>query len=380
MNRDYYLKQIKTSFKNHPVVALLGARQVGKSTLSREFQKSFKGHVHFFDLEDPIDLARLETPKLTLESLSGLIIIDEIQRRPELFPTLRVLADKNKKVAKYLILGSASRELLQQSSESLAGRIAYIEVRPFSVIEKIDLKRLWLRGGYPKAYLAKKDVEASLWLKNYIATFLERDIPQLGFQIPPQTLRRFWLMLTHYHAGIFNGAEIGSALGASGQTVRRYLDILTQTYMIRELQPWHANIDKRQIKSPKIYFRDTGLLHQLMSLNNEESLMNHPKLGASWEGFVVEQISAHLDLNPEELFFWGTHSNAELDLLTFIDGHPVGFEIKYTDAPKITKSMQIACDDLKLKHIFVFYPGPTNYKINEKITAIGLKNITQFSP
>lgn len=377
MERPRYLDNIKTSFKSHPIVALLGPRQVGKSTLSNLFSKAFKKQVHFFDLEDPTDLARLESAKLALQDLQGLIIIDEIQRRPELFPILRVLADKKK--SQFLILGSASRDLIQQSSETLAGRISYIEVRPFSVVEKIDQRRLWNRGGFPRAYLLKSEKTSHEWVKNYVSTFLERDIPQLGFKIPSTTMRKFWMMLAHYHGNVMNAAEIGVALGISGQSVRRYLDILTQTFMIRELQPWHANIDKRQIKTPKIYFRDSGIFHFLIGLDKGSDINKHPKLGASWEGFALEQMTAHLKLSSDEIFFWGTHSDAELDLFFRYGGKNIGIEFKYTDAPKITKSMHIASKDLDLDKLFVIYPGNINFKLSEKITAIGLENIRKFS-
>lgn len=377
MKRPHYTRYIQNSFKSHSIVALLGPRQVGKSTLAKLYSGSIKKQIHFFDLEDPTDLARLESPKLALQDLKGLIIIDEIQRRPDLFSTLRVLADK--KNSQFLILGSASRDLIQQSSESLAGRISYIEVRPFTVNESIDQKKLWYRGGFPRSYLLKSEKDSHEWIKNYVSTFLERDIPQLGFKIPPATIRKFWMMLAHYHGNIMNASEIGSALGISGQSVRRYLDILTQTFMIRELQPWHANIDKRQIKTPKIYFRDTGIFHFLLGFNQGSDIQRHPKLGASWEGFALEQVTSYLNLNSEEIFFWSTHSQAELDLFFRYKGKNIGVEFKYTDAPKITKSMQIAMEDLNLDQVFVVYPGNIIFKLSDKITAVGLENIHKFS-
>ena len=374
MKRDSYLEQIKFGFRNHPVVALLGPRQAGKSTLARAYRAITKGAVHFFDLEDPTDLARLESPNLAFSDLSGLVIIDEIQRRPELFSALRVFADKRK--LRFLILGSASRDLIQQSSETLAGRIAYIEVRPFSVLEKTDYKRLWVRGGYPRAYLAKTELDAKSWLQNYTTTFLERDIPQLGVNIPAQTIRKFWLMLAHYHGGIFNAAEIGQSMGASGQTMRRYLDLLSNTFIVRELKPWVENIDKRQVKSPKIYFRDSGIFHFLLGLNKFSEISLHPKLGLSWEGFALEQVTAHFQLTSDEAYFWATHAEAELDLFcNNIGGKRLGFEFKYTDHPKVTKSMQIAIKDLKLKHLYVVYPGKTNFKLSEKISAVAFENL-----
>ncbi len=378
MRRQHYIDLIHRSFRTHPVVALLGPRQVGKSTLAREIQKSERSETHFFDLEDPVDLARLDAPKLALEGLRGLVIIDEIQRRSELFPVLRVLADRKK--CRFLVLGSASPHLIRQSSESLAGRLASIEVRPFSILEDVSFKRLWLRGGFPRSFLAKSEGDSHLWLRNYISTFLERDIAQLGFRFPAPTVRKFWMMLTHYHGNLFNSSEIGGSLGLSGPTARRYLDVLSQTFMIRELQPWHANIGKRQIKTPKIYFRDTGLLHLLLGLSKLSEIETHPKLGASWEGFVLEQITSHFGLPPEEVFFWGTHAEAEIDLLcTLSGGRRVGFEIKYTDAPQITRSMVIALKDLKLNAIHVIYPGKTNFKLSDKISAIGFERLKDLA-
>lgn len=378
MKRKHYIDLIRRSFRTHPVVALLGPRQVGKSTLALEIKKGERSETHLFDLEDPTDLARLDAPMLALAELRGLVIIDEIQRRPDLFPVIRVLADQKK--CRFLILGSASPPLLRQSSESLAGRMATIEVRPFSIQEKIDEKRLWLRGGFPKSYLAKSEKDASLWLKNYASTFLERDLPQLGFRFPAPTMRKFWMMLTHYHGNLFNASEIGGSLGLSGPTARRYLDLLTQTFMIRELQPWHANIDKRQIKTPKIYIRDSGILHLLLGLTKLSEIEQHPKLGASWEGFVLEQITSHFELTQEEVFFWGTHAEAEIDLIcTLNGGRRVGFEIKYTDAPKITRSMSIALSDLKLSAIHIIYPGKTNFKLSDKISAIGFERLKELT-
>ncbi|NUM87916.1 MAG: ATP-binding protein [Bdellovibrionales bacterium] len=377
MERTAYLREIEASFLDHPVVALLGPRQSGKSTLARAYARSCRKEVHFFDLEDPVHLARLESPKLALEDLRGLIVIDEIQRRPDLFPVLRVLADRRK--CRFLVLGSASRQLVRQSSETLAGRIAYREVRPFSVRESVDTRKLWMRGGFPRSYLAKSGAAAGSWLKHYVSTFLEQDIPQLGFNMPAGTLRKFWMMLAHYHGGIFHASEIASSLGFSGQTARRYLDILTGTFMIRELQPWHANVDKRQIKSTKIYFRDSGVLHYLLGLDEPSSIMTHPKLGASWEGFALEQVTSHLDLDAEEVFFWGTHAQAEIDMLTIRKGRAIGFEFKYTDAPRVTKSMRIAQKDLDLSALYVVYPGSENFRLDSGITAVGFENLRKFS-
>ena len=290
MERKSALIAIKTAYKVHTIVAILGPRQCGKTTLAKEFAQQQKKQVHHFDLENPLDLARLEQPMLALEELSGLIIIDEIQRQPDLFTILRVLVDKASIKRKFLILGSASRELIQQSSETLAGRIGYLELTPFTYPETGDLKRLWLRGGFPRSYLARSNNNSLAWRNAYISTFLERDIPNLGLNIPAMTLRRFWMMLSHYHGNVFNASEIGKSIGAAHTTVRRYLDILVGTFMIRQLPAWTVNVNKRQIKAPKIYFRDSGILHNLIGVTNQESLRNHVKLGASWEGFALEEV------------------------------------------------------------------------------------------
>lgn len=393
MKRDKFLDAITNQFRVHEVCALLGPRQVGKTTLAKMYvKKYFPNDAYFFDLENPADLQRLENPMLALQSISQqLIVIDEIQRRPELFPVLRVLVDatrvpfdeasqkknvKNKK--QFLILGSASRDLIRQSSETLAGRIGYIELLPFSLSEVHDIERLWLRGGFPNSYLAANDGDSYLWRQGYITTFLERDIPSLGFDIPAAQMRRFWLMLAHYHGQTFNASEIGRSLGVSDHTVRKYLDILAGTFMIRELVPWFENLQKRQVKSPKIYFRDSGILYGLIDLRTKEQLYQHPRLGAFWEGFALEEIIAACNASPEECYFWATQANAELDLLILKNNKRIGFEIKYADAPKITKSMRIALVDLKLDHLIVVYPGNQTYPLAENITAYGLEVLTQM--
>lgn len=371
MERLAFIKKIKKSFKSAPVTGLLGPRQCGKTTLANMYVEKNKA-VHYFDLENPLDLARLEDPMLALGDLSGLIVIDEIQRRPELFPILRVLVDQKKK-QEYLILGSASRDLIQQSSETLAGRINYIELTPFNMHEVKDIKRLWVRGGFPKSYLSKSNDISYDWRQSYIQTFLERDIPSFGFNIPARTLYRFWMMLTHYHGQIFNASEIGKSLGVAHTTVRNYLDILTGTFMIRELSPWFENIKQRQIKSPKIYFRDSGILHALLGVKDHQALLTHPKLGASWEGMALEEVIRHHQARPEECFFWGIHAQAELDLLIHKDGKKMGYEFKFSDAPKLTKSMQTAMEILNLDSLSVIYPGDKNYKLTNKINVIGLE-------
>jgi predicted AAA+ superfamily ATPase len=380
MWRPYYQQQIQQAFAIHPIVGLLGPRQCGKTTLARQYiQDKFQQlpHPNYFDLEDAEDIARLKHPQRALSQLSGLIVIDEVQYMPELFPSLRVLVDRHPE-QHYLILGSASRDLLQQSSESLAGRIEYIELTPFTAFEVDNLSQLWLRGGFPKAYLAENEQQSARWCKAYIKTFLERDIPNLGINIAAAKLRRFWMMLTHYHGNIFNASEIGKSLGFSHTTAQEYLDILSGTFMIRELSPWYENITKRQVKSKKIYFRDSGILHSLLNIEDQAQLLVHPKLGASWEGFALEAVIQYYAKPAEECFFWATHAQAELDLLLFIDGKKVGFEFKYADAPKMSKSMHIACEDLALDELHVIYPGQQQYALADNVDVIGLSQfITQ---
>lgn len=376
MKRLKYLKAIELLFRVHPACGILGPRQVGKTTLAKMFLEEGRSkNFHFFDLENPLDLARLENPMLTLSKLTEpYIIIDEIQRVPELFPNIRVLVDQKAKQQKFLILGSASRDLIRQSSETLAGRIGYIELMPFSLDEvNHDQDLLWLRGGFPLSYLANTDEDSFLWRQSYITTFLERDIPNLGFLIPPQQMRRFWLMLVHYHGQICNVSELGKSLGISDHHVRKYLDILAGTFMIRILLPWHENLKKRQIKSPKIYFRDSGILNALIGIRTQKEMNLYPKMGSFWEGFALEEIIRQTGATPEECYFWSTQSKAELDLLIFKNGKKIGYEFKYTDAPKITPSMRIACQDLQLDHLYVIYPGTQSYSLSDKITVRSLK-------
>ena len=374
--RTYYLKAIENAFKTHPVVALLGPRQCGKTTLAREYLgKPILREVkaRYFDLEAPSDLVALQQPQLILEANPGLIVIDEIQRLPNIFPLLRVLCDKRPREHQFLILGSASQELIQQSSESLAGRIAYIEVSPFHLFEVHDATRLHQRGGFATAYLADSETDANFWLENYIRNFLERDIPQLGFKIPSMTMRRFWTMLAHYHGNILNSSEIARSMAISDHSVRHYLDILSGTFMVRQLMPWHENILKRQIKRPKIYLRDSGIFHRLMGIDNAEQLWGHPKNGASWEGFALEEILACYPLAQNNAYFWGVHNEIELDLLLFHGGKRIGFEFKFSDAPTFTHSMKKSCELLNLDHLTVIYPGKSQYLLAENIHVIGLE-------
>jgi len=379
LKRSLYLREIEQQFEVHSVCGVLGPRQVGKTTLARQFAENFKSKdVHLFDLENPSDLAQFENPMLLFSSLMKegcLIIIDEIQRRPELFPILRVLVDT--KPGKILILGSASRDLLRQSSESLAGRIGYVEVAPFSYEETSDIESLWVRGGFPRSFLAETIEKSFLWREAYIRTFLEQDIPSLGFNVPAQQVFRFWMMLCHYHGQTFNASEINRSLGISDHMSRKYLDILSGTFMIRVLQPWFENISKRQVKSPKIYFRDSGILHALLGLRDMKQLTNYPRLGAFWEGFALEEVLRKYRARQEECFFWGTQSGAELDLLLHRGGRRLGFEFKYSDAPKVTPSMRISQEDLNLDHIYVIHPGQGSFPMTEKITAVGLQNFIE---
>ena len=354
-----------------PVTAVLGARQSGKTTLASQIKAD-----HYFDLENPRDIAQLDNPQITLENLSGLIVIDEIQRKPDLFMLLRFLVDKNK-TQRYLILGSASRDLIKHSSESLAGRIGYYHLAGLSLedVEPKNWRTLLLRGGYPLAYLAKENKQAFLWLEQYITTFLERDIPQLGIKIPSQTLRRFWMMISHYHGQLVNFSEIGRSFGISDVTVRRYLDILEGTYMVRILMPWHNNTSKRLIKSPKLYMSDAGIFHSLQSIETDADLWAHPKLGASWEGFALEQTIRVIGKDSKEVFFWGTQGGAELDLFWKKRGICYGAEFKFMDAPVMTKSMAIACNDLELEHLYVVYPGNQSYSLDKKVSVVPLEQV-----
>ena len=376
MVRKEYLAQIEEQFSIHPICAILGPRQVGKTTLAHAYvEKYFDSEdIQFFDLENPIDLLRLENPMLALTQTKGkLIIIDEIQRIPDLFPVLRVLVDKKRNTKKFLILGSASRDLIKQSSETL--RIGYIELPPFSLAETKDSVRLWVRGGFPLSYLATSDNKSYLWRQSYIRTFLERDIPALGFSIPPEQIRRFWLMLSHYHGQVFNASEIGKSLGISHHTARKYLDILTGTFMVRILVPWFENIDKRQVKSPKIYFRDSGILNTLVGITDEKELYNWPRLGTFWEGFALEEIIRTLQAQPEECYFWATQAEAELDLLIIKNGKRIGFEFKYADRPGTTKSMHSALKDLSLHGLIIVHPGSEIFPITDTIIVCGLEAI-----
>lgn len=380
MEREQYLAKIAARFEIQPVVALLGPRQCGKTTLARMYADQLAGtEITRFDLEDPTDLAALAEPKLILQDRKGLVIIDEIQRVPELFPILRVLVDRPANPARFLILGSASRDLIRQSSETLAGRIGHIELTPFQLGETgaESLQRLWMRGGFPRAFLAASEDASRQWRKDYVATFLDRDLPALGISIPPQSLRRFWMMLAHYHGQLLNVSELGRSFGAADTTIRGYLDILEATFMVRLLQPWHENIGKRQVKAPKLFLRDSGLLHTIIGISDYDALLHHPKLGGSWEGFALEETVRGLALDAQDVWFWATHAGAELDLLVIHDGRRVGYEIKYTASPRTTRSMRAAIDTLKLDQLILVYPGERRLPLAENIEAMGLAELVR---
>ena len=358
------------------MVAIVGPRQCGKSTLARTFDAA-----HFFDLENPRDLAMLAEPQLALEGLSGLIVIDEIQRAPDLFPLLRYLVDHHPE-QRYLILGSASRDLLRQSSETLAGRIAYHELGGLGLpdLGHGHWRELWFRGGMPSSVLASTDESSALWRQQYIATFLERDIPQLGIQIPASTLRRFWTMICHYNGQILNHSELARSFGISDMTIRRYLEILEGTFMIRLLQPWHVNLGKRLVKRPKLYLRDSGLFHSLLNIDSFPQLSTHNKLGASWEGFALETAIRAIGKRSVELSFWATHSGAEVDLFWQHAGKNQGVEVKFADAPRLTPSMKSALHDLELEHLWVLYPGDRRYSLAEKVSVLPLSQLGSSWP
>lgn len=379
MLRAIYLNQIKKHLSVNPICAILGARQVGKTTLARQFAQEYNGQVEFFDLEDPVHLASLETPMLTLSTYSDrLVIIDEIQRRPDLYPILRVLVDNPDKKYTFLILGSTTRDLIRQSSETLAGRIGYIELPPFTIFEVDNVDRCLIRGGFPRSYLAKSEEDSFLWRENYITTFLERDLPSFGFDISPSLMHRFWMMLCFYHGQTFNASEIAHSLMISDKTVRKYLDMLAGTFMVRILPPWFENIKKRQVKTPKIYFRDSGIFNALSSIHSLTELAKTPKIGALWEGFALEQVITCLQIKSDDCYFWSTQNQAELDLLVFKNGKKLGFEFKYTDSPKATKSMHIALDNLKLDHLYIVFPGKLSFPVTESISAFGLDALRQI--
>jgi len=375
IERAREIETVLSLLRRHPVVGLIGARQVGKTTLARAIRRRFGAPSVHFDLEAPEDLSRLSDPALALTDRKGLVVIDEVQKAPNLFPLLRVLADRPRKPARFLVLGSASPSLLRQSSETLAGRIVYHELGGFGLEEVggAHRDRLWIRGGFPRSYLARTTAESFEWRREFVRTFLERDLPQLGIGIPSTTLRRFWTMLAHWHGQIWNASEFARSFGVADTTVRKYLDTLSSAMVIRLLMPWHENLSKRQVKSPKVYIRDTGLLHTLLGQRTQSDLEGHPKAGASWEGFALEQVLRRTGALPEECFFWATHGGAELDLLIVRGRKRIGFEFKRTVAPSVTTSMKIALADLRLDRLDVVHAGEGVFPLGKRIRAVALE-------
>jgi predicted AAA+ superfamily ATPase len=352
---------------------------VGKTTLAMAYASGFAGAVTRFDLENPRDLHRLDDPLFALEPLRGLVVLDEIQLRPEIFPVLRVLADRQAAPARWLVLGSASPDLFRQSSETLAGRIAYHELGGLALDEvgPAHVDDLWLRGGFPRSYLAATEAASSRWREQFIRTYLERDLSALGIQLPATTMRRFWTMLAHYHGEIWNGSELARAFGVSDKTVRGYLDTLCSTFMAKRLEPWHENVAKRQVKSPKVYLADSGILHTLLGLRSRQNLLGHPKAGASWEGFAIGEVTAHLGAHPEECFFWKLHSGAELDLLVNRGNVRRGFEVKLTSSLRVTLSMRSTLETLDLAELVVIHAGVESYPLTHRIRAVALQRLRE---
>lgn len=376
VRRARRVEAVLGALQHNPVCALLGPRQCGKTTLARQVAARSK-RPHIFDLETAVGRAQLAQPELALSPLEGLVVIDEIQRKPELFALLRPLADRPSGRAKFLVLGSASPDLVRGASESLAGRIGFVDLSGFDLGEvgTRHWSRLWVRGGFPRSYLAEDEDSSFAWRRDFIRTFLERDLPQLGIRIAAEQLERFWMMLAHYHAQIWNGSELARSLSVSERTVRHYLDVLTGAYVVRQLQPWFENIAKRQYRAPKVYVRDSGVFHALLSIVNPEEIRRHPKLGASWEGFALEQVLAVA--GAAQAYYWGTHAGAELDLLLFRRGRRYGVEFKFGDAPRMTKSLHIALQDLRLERAWIVYPGERSYPVHEKVEAVPLADLAE---
>ena len=372
---------IRTALGRASVVVLAGPRQCGKTTLARQFLDP--DSVNYFDLESPASLARLDEPMTALEPLRGLVVIDEVQLRPELFPALRVLVDRTPSPARFLVLGSASGGLLRQTSESLAGRTERVLLGGFMANEATHyssdaLARLWRRGGLPRSFLAEREADSVAWRREYIQTLLERDFPQWGVSAPAAAMGRFWAMLAHYHGQTWNAAEPARALGVRPAVVARYLDALTDAMMVRQLRPWFANIKKRQVKAPKIYIRDSGLLHQLLAIATEKALLTHPRVGASWEGFVIEQV-----LSTEaydEAFFWATHQGAEIDLVLRRGDALYGIECKFADAPRVTLSIRNALTDIGLARVAILYPGTRRFPLSDRVEAVPLEALSRGDP
>ena len=372
IDREQHRERVVALLRDFPVVAILGARQVGKSTLALQIMASHRGPAERFDLEDPADLARLGDARLALAPLRGLVVLDEVQRRADLFPVLRVLADRRPRPARFLVLGSASPELLRQASETLAGRIAFHTLEGFDLGETgtPTLDRLWLRGGFPGSFLARSGAASFEWRRQFIRTFVERDLALLGSRVAATTMSRFWAMLAHYHAQVLNASELARAFGVTDKTVRHYLDLLAGALVVRTLRPWHANVGKRQVKAPKVYVRDSGLLHGLLDIREARDLDRHPKVGASWEGFLLQQITRHLGATEDECYFWATHSGAELDLMWMRGRRRWGFEFKRTSAPAMTRSLAAAIEALGLERAFIIHAGDRTFPVHDRVTAV----------
>jgi predicted AAA+ superfamily ATPase len=375
IERTIYKERVLAALKRSPIAAILGPRQCGKTTLARQIAEGREAT--YFDLESQADLRRLQNPEMMFASLSGLVVIDEIQTMPKLFAALRVAVDKPENKCQLLILGSASPEIIQQTSETLAGRVEFIDMAGFDLTElgPDRWQSLWVRGGFPRSYLAQSDADSFAWRDGFVRTFLERDIGKLGIQISPTVMRKFWTMLAHWHGQVWNASRIAAAMGINDKTTRRYLDILTETYMIRQLPPWYENLGKRQVKSPKVYFRDSGLLHHFLTLGEFHSITGHPQAGASWEGFALEQIL--LSVRPMQAYYWGTYQKAELDLLLVHEGRRYGVEFKFSEAPEVTRSMRIAVETLQLERLFIVYPGTSEYPVDAVISACPIGGVAK---
>lgn len=377
IQRTQHLREVLRRLRQFPVVAVVGARQIGKTTLANQVAKEYGKPFVRFDLQAEPDRARLTDPYLALEDLRGLVVLDEIQLRPELFPALRVLADRRPRRCRFLILGSSSPDLLQQSSETLAGRISYYTLPGLSLMEvgPERLKRLWLRGGFPLSYTARSQQDSFQWRESFVRTFLTRDLLELGINISPNTMRRFWTMLAHWHGQTWNASEFSRSFGVSDVTVRRYLDLLTSALVVRQVQPWFANVRKRQVKAPKVYIRDSGLLHRLLALETSADLESHPKLGASWEGFLLDQVATRLGLDDDQLHFWGVHTGAEIDLFVQRGRRKIGFEFKRTSSPKVTSAMHSALETLELTDLLVVHAGKETFPLAPKIRALAARDL-----
>lgn len=373
LERKTYTDRLRVAIQRSPATVLLGPRQCGKTTLARKIALETKSH--FFDLESPKDLLRLQNPERALEKLTGLVVLDEVQSRPDLFPVLRTLIDRSSVSASYLLLGSASPTLLRNAGETLAGRIEFVDLHGFDIAEtgSANIQENWVRGGFPRSFLADSDDDSAHWREGFIRTFLQRDLPQFGIQVPEPTMRRFWTMLSHTHGQVLNSSGLARSMGMTDKTIRQYVDHLEQTYMVRVLPPWFENLKKRQVKAPKIYIRDSGILHTLQSISSSDQLDTHPLIGASWEGFAIEQIIRIHALT--QVYFWATHASAELDLFVLHRGKRFGFEMKLTESPRVHRSMRTACQDLNLDHLYVIYPGQERAELDTNITAVGLQDI-----